>query len=129
MNRVIKFRGKRLTDGEFHYGSLLQEESGRMCIYDNVRGIREVDPNTMGQFTGLHDANGKEIYEGDILRVLGNKITLTVVFDKAAFKFAWNDLSGEFFPAEWVSNCTIIGNVHDNPELLKGGNYGTDDNH
>lgn len=128
MKRVIKFRGKCLHSDEWCFGSLVDYEDEEMEIqgfdvfregFDKWNEI-SVDPDTVGQFTGMYDCNGKEIYEGDILQVLGNKITLTVVFDKAAFKFAWNDLSSEFFPAEWVSNCTIIGNIYDNPELLKG---------
>lgn len=129
MNREIKFRGKT-ENNKFIFGDLILYENGDTAIFEKkltkygceateICNRTKVDAETIGQFTGLCDKNGREIYEGDILQVLGNKITLTVVFDKAAFKFAWNDLSGEFFPAEWVSNCTIIGNIYDNAELLE----------
>ena len=125
MSRVIRFRGKRSINDEWVYGSLLVWPNGRTYILEsenngNTAWECEIDPDTVGQFTGLHDANGKEIYEGDILRIS--------VSQNGIAEVKWNTKCAMFVEqmknsSQWYNlegRKEIIGNIHDNPELLKG---------
>lgn len=81
-----------------------------------------VNHSTVGQFTSLYDKNGKEIYEGDILKA-GDIGLLEVRFVRGVFAFLWNGNLDDEFPTgsptqEWAD---VIGNIHDNPDLMKGG--------
>ena len=134
--REIIFRAKSL-DGIWEYGDLLQWNSGDTFIgihsenwvddyannYDYTT-IEKVDPNTVGQFTGLYDKNGKEIYEGDIVKERESGIVGYIAFHKqsACFRivFSKSDLALGNRGIS-VTLLEVIGNIYDNPELLKGG--------
>lgn len=110
MNRVIKFRGKRVDNGEWVYGDL---HHGFITGNRYING-REIHTETLGQFTGLFDKNGKEIYEGDILNSSLYELCVVEYDDFGTFSpFGHGDY------AEISTWLKIIGNIHDNQELLK----------
>lgn len=136
MNRKIKFRGKRIDTGEWVYGDLI-ENQGRYYIYyatsdttlenedDTIIVLaEEVDPDTVGQYTGKKDRNGKEIYEGDIIGGSNGSINGYEWPFKLLIK--WNDERCEFNTPAWgymdsTHYYNVIGNRWDNPELLEEG--------
>lgn len=112
--RTIKFRGKR-TDG-------CGWAQGRINMSDVRRPTVEgffVNPETVGQFTGLHDDDGKEIYEDDIVKA--SCLNRTELAEIRWFNGGFCMIAGQ-----WASNLNdfdgyaleIIGNIHDNPELV-----------
>lgn len=133
MIREIKFRGKHIDSGEWLIGDLVQDHFGdgsiNTChIYPkdawNGPDCYEVDPSTVGQYTGLKDKDGKEVYEGDIIIQQGysGKTKMLVQFAKGAFTTGKHRSSCvDTRPMLIQARCEVIGNIHDNPELLKGG--------
>lgn len=123
--REIKFRGKRLDNGEWVVGSYIEAENRDRSIahqivpYKAGLVVREVDPATVGQYTGLKDKNGKEIYEGDIL-FDESGVYAVVCYSMGTFCVDF----GEGFDLQYFTDyiheiCDVVGNIHDNPELLK----------
>ena len=124
--REILFRGKRTDNGEWETGSLVIIRDGcsdkEVFIADKMTGYHTpVIPETVGQFTGLTDKNGVKIFEGDIVREWGGEScqgyyeidnVLTVKSPDTLINFEMS------YDCEYK----IIGNIYDNPELLKGGN-------
>lgn len=113
--RTIKFRGKRLSDGEWVYGDLCNYR-GNVYIKEDeycwdIQLADEVDPETIGQFTSMSDFEGQPIYEGDILRS----------FPRSGIVVEWEDLWAGFSLDEGTiaNGYKIVGNIHDNPELAK----------
>lgn len=143
--RTIKFRGRSKQTGKWLYGDLLWIGKDVFIVpydgdwfdftsFDNAFRLPPdeyaVIPETIGQFTGLKDKNGKEIYERDILRVislntdtLGESKIVQVMYDKyyAAFTvYIGEGRSWSLGSTGYECEIEVIGNVHDNPELLKG---------
>ena len=135
--REILFRGKRYMDGEWVDGSLFIDEKKEkheiLVGYVNYRIGWEVDPETVGQFTGLTDKNGKKIFEGDIVHVLGNQQVEdwknvnyigSIAFLDAGFCVIDGTIEDHAFRRYQLPrldfDLEVIGNIHDNPELLEG---------
>lgn len=130
--REIKFRGKNLETGEWLYGNLQvpSKEGVPYYMWDKEKFQCKVDPETIGEFTSLKDKNGKEIYEGDILSFAWgiepdvsspSNDYLEVRFVRGVFAFLWNGNLDDECPTgspthEWA---TVVGNIHDNPDLIK----------
>lgn len=153
--RTIKFRGKRIDNKEWVYGYLykLPLPNGEACMIltqDNIHldnslepkydldftlwvDLFLVDPATVGQFTGLFDEDGREIYEGDIIKIVEefddeNVYTRNGVVCFAEGIFGLKDKNGKHFTYlgwlmhdEFITMLEVIGNIHDNPDLIEKG--------
>ena len=129
MMREIIFRGKQKATGMWLCGDLRQWSEKRKGICDYaLRRTLDVYPETVGQFTGLTDKNGKQIFEGDIVDPVlidGTHIGFSwgrqvVVFDNGAF--CLKDRRDQCTPMCNYSSRVefeVLGNIHDNPELLE----------
>ncbi|MCR4854446.1 MAG: YopX family protein [Prevotella sp.] len=136
--RKIKFRAKvkmpekrnfarqeYVPEGQWVYGEPHTIDCPIPHIHTLFVGKQPVDKETIEQFTGVKDINGREIYEGDIVRVrvTNDRFKKNPRFCNGVVSFCSND-------GGWTNGCyfrflparmEVIGNIHDNPELLKGG--------
>ena len=134
--REILFRGKRVDNGEWIQGDLVQFLSHgivRIVTQEPPYKDAEVDSDTVGQFTGLTDKNGRKIFEGDIIHLEYSQVffggeyfgeyTAEVSYKEGCFVTDGINNGDEIeTPLSGFDNdeLEIIGNIHDNPELLGG---------
>lgn len=141
MNREILFRGKRVDNGEWIYGDLLTP-TDIMDVWEisenTGMGDRyEIDPETVGQYTGITDKNGTKIFEGDIVctRYSDGEICCSgdVQFCYGVYGAEWIEQKknkgmvggwGQLhnlrrFDDDIINHIEVIGNIYDNPELLE----------
>lgn len=127
--RTIEYRGKDMSSKEWIYGFYVEgalidpytgKEKKRFIIHGKDGFLHDIDPNTLGEFTGMTDKNGKKIYEGDIVNEIRNVFSPFFVSYRAP-KYVLIDCDNR----EWLMFSShifkVIGNIHDNPELMKGG--------
>ena len=135
--RDYKFSGKCKDNGEWVFGGILQHD-GYVAIlhfsdYHEWHDFIEVIPETVGQYTGLKDKHQVEIYEGDIctanwydLTELNHTTTGVIEFSPGWMSYWLADYDNKTFEelngyGNYSWDIEVIGNIHDNPELLKGG--------
>lgn len=121
--RETKFRGKRIEDNQWVYGYyVFRKSENTHKIYDPIKGVwYNVRPETVGQYIGIPDKNGKEIYRGDIV---ADETThnLEIIWYECGWGFRYKDrgmIVKEPVEMELFKTLEVIGNIWDNPELLK----------
>ena len=121
MEREIKFRGFNRKNGVWLYGFYLQNRGAHFVAPDEFADGKqwddyEIDPETRGEYSELKDAHGHEIFEGDVIECGPNRYVCE--FTEGGFEF--RDLSDDgLILKAIVSRSHVIGNIHDNPELMK----------
>ena len=119
--REILFRGKRVDNGEWTYGYLFVCWD-RCYILWGMSGDNpikeEVIPETVGEYTGLTDKNGKRIFEGDIISGRGD--TYKVMFYEGVFQVENSHyITGLYVAIHMDKINEVVGNIYDNPEMLE----------
>jgi hypothetical protein len=127
MKRIIKFRGRDLKTGEFVFGDLeTRPKEDFMVIHQyhedgSYKSQVKVDPETVGQFTGLLDKNGREIYEGDLFSLDGLMTMVVYEPENGYYCLRMSDNEHWMLPLDRrvTEYYEVISNIYDHPELLE----------
>lgn len=120
--RTIKFRGKNTGSGRWIHGAYIPPDCTfwREPSIANLNHRYVIKPESLGQFTGLCDREGKEIYEGDIVkRIIHPELCGQVIFGSSGWVV---ECGSNEFEINYFGSVKVIGNVFDNPELLEAKN-------
>lgn len=119
MNRIIKFRGKSITEDKWVYGDLSHRENPPTNVSPYAVNGYGVEPDTVGQFTGFFDKNNEEIYEGDIIEGIDIIFVVEYRVRWAAFVAIVGIADVEELGRFSTQIMKKVGNIYDNPELIK----------
>ena len=136
MKREIKFRGKSLIHNKWIYGGLAEDRHDNAVILpkNNWQKGGCVDKDTIGQFTGIHDSRGVEVYEFDIIKDEGSEQLYVMYFSEKDLRFVRcpiiyftkahedeKEYNSCATTLEWWNRIKryVVGNIHDNPERIK----------
>lgn len=113
--RKILFRGKDINSGEWRYGHLFTILQGSVTVIGDGENCCQVDPETVGQYTGIDNRGGEMIFEGDVVKMELTGELYAVSFSSGTY------LVAPAYPLHyWHGRCDIVGNIYDNPDLMEG---------
>ena len=121
--RDIEFRGKCEENSKWYFGDLVTNRGGTPTHIRQDATPTPIIPETVGQYTGLKDKNGKKIYEGDILRYFGDIGVVGFEESRARFTCQFDNYKKTYeFYFGRQEEIEVIGNINDNSELLEANN-------
>lgn len=118
--REIEFRGKRIIDDTWIYGGYIKTHRTNKSLIGGTSRFCKIKPETLGQYTGLKDKNGTKIFEGDVVNMLNiTDYPMQIKWSKKWARFIFYNLVDKTEMNLFTEQCEVIGNIYDNPELIK----------